>query len=60
MSKALAIIGMLVALLILLIFALDMAIGLPFGKANSTMDICMIIGSAILGYLGFTAFREQQ
>lgn len=62
MSKALAIIGMLVALLILLVFALDMAIGLPFGgtKASGAMDIGMIVGAAILAYLGFSAFREQK
>jgi hypothetical protein len=60
MSKALAIIGMMIALLILLIFALDMAVGMPFGKANSMMDIGMIIGAGILAYLGFSAFREQQ
>ncbi|HEY2762295.1 MAG TPA: hypothetical protein VGI75_16160 [Pirellulales bacterium] len=60
MSKALAIIGMLIALLILVIFALDMAVGMPFGKANSMMDIGMIIGSAILAYLGFAAYREQK
>ena len=60
MSKALAIIGMLIALLILLIFALDMAIKLPFGGANSTMDIGMMIGAAILAYIGFSAFREAK
>ncbi len=61
MSKALAIIGMLIALLILVVFALDMAIGMPFGgrQASPTMDIGMIIGGAILAYLGFVAFREQ-
>lgn len=59
MSKALAIIGMLIALLILLIFALDMALGMPFGKASPIMDICMIIGAAVLAYLGFAAYREQ-
>ena len=60
MSKALAIIGMLIALFVLLIFALDMAIGMPFGKANTVMDIGMIIGAALLAYLGFSAFREQK
>ena len=60
MSKALAIIGMLIALFILLIFALDMAIGMPFAKANPVMDIGMIIGAALLAYLGFSAFREQK
>ena len=59
MSKALAIIGMLVALLILLIFVLDMAIGMPFGKASSMMDISMIIAGAVLGYAAWSAYREN-
>jgi high-affinity Fe2+/Pb2+ permease len=61
MSKALAIIGMLLALLILVVFAADMAVGMPFGgkQASPVMDIGMIIASAILAYLGFSAFREQ-
>ncbi|HEY2826922.1 MAG TPA: hypothetical protein VGJ04_04920 [Pirellulales bacterium] len=62
MSKVLAIIGMLIALLILLVFAADMAVGVPFGgpkATGGTMDIGMIIGAAILAYLGFAAYREQ-
>jgi hypothetical protein len=61
MPKALTIIGMLVAALLLLIFALDLALGLPFGgsSASSTMDIGMIICGAVLFYLSWSAFREQ-
>jgi threonine/homoserine/homoserine lactone efflux protein len=59
MSKALAIIGMLIAFLILLVFALDMAVGMPFSKASPVMDICMIVGAAVLAYLGWSAYREQ-
>ncbi|HZZ28419.1 MAG TPA: hypothetical protein VFE46_10495 [Pirellulales bacterium] len=59
MSKALAIIGMLIAFLILFIFVLDMALGIPFSKASPVMDICMIIGTAVLAYLGWSAYREQ-
>jgi hypothetical protein len=60
MPKALSIIGMLVAFLILLVFALDIAMGIPFGgtKASSAMDIGMIIASGILAYLSWSAFRE--
>ena len=61
MPKALTIIGMLVAALLLLIFALDLALGLPFGgsSASSTMDIGMIICGAILFYLSWSTYREQ-
>jgi len=59
MPKALSIMGMLVAGLLILVFALDLAIGLPFGKASGTMDIGLIIGGGILLYLGWSAYREQ-
>jgi hypothetical protein len=61
MSRALTIIGMLIAFLILLVFVLDLAIKVPFGgmNASGTMDIGMIIGGAILAYLSWSAYREQ-
>jgi hypothetical protein len=61
MPKALSIMGMLVAILVLLIFALDLALGIPFGgaKASMAMDIGMILGAAMLGYLSWAAYREQ-
>jgi hypothetical protein len=61
MPKALTIIGMLVAALLLLVFALDLALGIPFGgsSASSSMDIGMIVCGAILFFLSWTTFREQ-
>jgi len=58
MPKALTILGMVVAGFTLLIFALDLALSIPFGKANSLMDIAFAICGAILGYLSWSAFRE--
>jgi hypothetical protein len=62
MPKMLSIIGILVAIILILVFAIDLAIGVPFGgsKASSTMNIGMIVGAAILAYLGWSAFREQR
>jgi hypothetical protein len=61
MSKALTIIGMLVAALLLLVFAVDLAIKMPFGgsDASTTMDVGMIICGALLFYLSWSTFREQ-
>jgi len=59
MPKALSIVGMLVAGLLILVFALDLALGLPFSKAAPVMDVGLIIGGAILLYLGWSAYREQ-
>lgn len=62
MPKMLSIIGILVAIILILVFALDLALGVPFGgsKASPAMNIGMIIGAAILAYLGWSAFREQR
>ncbi len=59
MPKALCISGIVVAALLLLVFGLDLAIGIPFNKANTTMDIGFIVCSGILGYLSWSTFREQ-
>ncbi len=58
MPRILAIAGMVVAGLMLLIFGMDIAIKLPFGGANSTIDIGFIISSLILGYLSWSSFRD--
>ncbi len=60
MSKALTIVGMVAAVLLLLIFALDLAVGTPFNGVSPMMDIIFIICALILGFLSFTTFREQK
>ncbi len=62
MPKALCISGMVVAALLLLIFGLDMILGFPFGVAEQTsyfMHGGVVVSSAILGYLSWSAWREQ-
>lgn len=59
MPKVLAISAMVVALVALLVFGLDLALQIPFGRVNSLADIGFVVGSAILAYLGFVAFRES-
>jgi hypothetical protein len=60
MPKALCLFGMIVAVLFILIFGLDLAIGAPFRGSNKTfMDLPMVICSIALGYVSWTAFREQ-
>ena len=57
MAKAMSIFGMAVGAILALAFAADLAIGVPFGGANSLMDILFLLSGAILAYLGFNAFR---
>ena len=59
MPKALTILGMIVAILLLVVFALALAIGIPFSKASQTMDIAFVICALLLGYLSWVTLREQ-
>ena len=58
MSKALTIFGMVVAGLVAIVFAADMAVGIPFEGARWSMDIGAIIAAGVLGYLAWDAFRD--
>jgi len=59
MPKVLCILGMVVAVLLLLVFGLDLATQFPFGGASAMMSIGFIVASLILVYLSWSAFREQ-
>ncbi len=59
MPKALAISGLVVAGLILMIFGIDLAIGLTLGGVSKAMDITFLIAAAIMGYVSWTTYREQ-
>jgi hypothetical protein len=52
--------GLVVAALVFLVFALDLATGAIFGTGMNAMHIGAIIAAAILGYVSFTTFREQK
>ncbi len=58
MPKAMTIAGMVVAALLFVLFGADLAVGIPFGGAQSTMNIGALAASAILGYLSYSTFRE--
>lgn len=60
MAKALTILGMVIAVLIFALFGLDLAIGIPFTKANIPMDISAIVCAGILGFLSWSTYKEQQ
>lgn len=59
MPKALSMSGMVVAALILILFVLDLAIGIPFARAAMIMDIVFVICALALGYLSWVTFKEQ-
>jgi len=59
MPKALCIFGIVIAALLLLIFGLDLAIKVPFGRASLMMDVGTVVVSGLLGYISWTTFRRQ-
>ncbi len=59
MPKALCIAGMVVAILVLILFLLDLAVGVPFKRASVTLDVIFVLSAAILGYLSLMTLREQ-
>lgn len=63
MPKALCMAGMVTAILILLLFLLDIAMPsslAPFKRASWMMDIAFILSAAGLGYLSWATYREQK
>jgi hypothetical protein len=59
MPKALCILGMTVGILVLLIFLLDLAIGIPFGRASALLDAVFGVCGGILAFLSWTTLKEQ-
>ena len=58
--KPLCLAGAIVGGLLLLLFGADLAIGIPFGRADITIDVAMVICSLVLGYMSWSTFREQR
>ena len=60
MSKAMTIVGMVVAALLVVMFGVDFFANIPFGAESKIMNIGALIAGAILGYISFSTFREQK
>jgi hypothetical protein len=58
MPRALSISGIVVAILLILVFGLDLGLSFPFSQASKLMDIGFLLAAAILGYVSWTTFRE--
>ncbi len=60
MPKAFCITGAVVAILLLLVFGTDLAIGYPFdrqGWPSWLIDIAMVLCAGMLGYISWATFR---
>jgi hypothetical protein len=58
LEKSLTLASMIIAGLLLLIFALDLALGFPFGRANLVLDILFALGAALVLWQGIETYRE--
>ena len=52
--------GMVVGGLVALLFVLDLALAIPFGRASMPADIGMMVSGGVLAYLGWNAFAETR
>ena len=59
MPKVLCMTGMAIAILILLLFVLDLAVKFPFQRINTMMDVVFVVCALCLGYLSWATLREQ-
>ena len=59
MPKALCISGLVVAGLVIILFAADLAIGIPFRRASIMMDVALLISASLLGVISWFTLREQ-
>lgn len=58
MEKMLCFGSMGVAGLLLVLFGLDIAVGIPFGGASKVVDTFGILASALVLYLAYDAFKD--
>ena len=60
MARGLTISAMVIAVLMLVLFGLDLAIGIPFGKQSLIIDIAFLVCGVGLILLGLTTWRELE
>ena len=60
MARGLTITAIAVAVLMLVLFGLDLAIGVPFGKQSMLIDIAFLVCGLGLGLLGVSTWRELE
>jgi hypothetical protein len=59
MPRAMCIIGTVVALLVVLLFGLDLFAAIPFKKVSVLMDAMMMVAGLMLAFASWQAMREQ-
>jgi hypothetical protein len=61
MTKAMSVAGMVIGGLVALLFVMDLALRMPFGRiAGVPSDLGMAICGGIVAYLGWNAYRDAK
>ena len=60
MPKALCYVGMAVAVVVLILFGLDLIIGWPFYGYSIMVDASFVISAGLLGFLAWSTLRELE
>ena len=58
MSKALCFSGIATAIMLLILFTMDLVLGVPFKKADILMDIVFLVSSGGLGLVSWLTLRD--
>ena len=58
MPKALCMTGMVIAILILVLFLLDLAVAFPFKRVSPMMDILFVLCAVGLGFISWSTLKE--
>jgi hypothetical protein len=59
MPKALCMSGLVVAGLVIILFAADLAVGVPFKRASVMLDVSLLGSAALLALISWFTLREQ-
>ena len=59
MPKVLCMTGMVIAILILVLFLLDLAVAFPFQRVSAFMDVMFVVCALGFGFLSWSTLREQ-
>ncbi|MDO4569899.1 MAG: hypothetical protein Q4D38_05925 [Planctomycetia bacterium] len=59
MNKSLCLVGMVLSILILLVFVIDISVGIPFGRHSIVLDVVFILLCLGTAWQGWTTYRAQ-
>ncbi len=57
-EKVLCIVSVVIASLLTLIFLLDLALGIPFGRSSAVLDVLFVLGGGFTIWQGIATYRE--